>query len=133
MSIKNLRLNTRMPQKAFAEYFNIPVRTLQDWEGGRRIPPKYVIELIKYKLKKERVGMLKLVEKDHSEETILKEGTFEQILKYLKENENLINWVHDEDDTIVLPKLNEVEDVEDLKRELEKIDLSWWSLEIEEI
>ena len=42
-----------MTQKDFAEYFNIPVRTLQDWEHGKRIPPPYVVELIEYKVKKE--------------------------------------------------------------------------------
>lgn len=49
-----------MSQKAFAEYFNIPVRTLQDWEANKRVPPVYVTELIKYKLEKENMIMEKL-------------------------------------------------------------------------
>ena len=52
MDIKDLRQQTNMTQAAFAESLNIPVRTLQDWEQGRRTPPDYVIELIKYKIKK---------------------------------------------------------------------------------
>jgi len=35
MDIKELRAQTRMTQKEFAEYFNIPIRTLQDWEAKK--------------------------------------------------------------------------------------------------
>lgn len=48
-----------MTQKEFSKYFNIPVRTLQDWEQERRTPPEYVVELIEYKLEKERLNMKK--------------------------------------------------------------------------
>ena len=57
MNIKELRETTGMTQKEFAEYFNIPVRTIQDWEGERRTPPQYVVELIEYKLEKENNKM----------------------------------------------------------------------------
>ena len=56
--IKELRKRTKMTQKDFAEYFNIPVRTLQDWEHGRRNPADYLVELIKYKVERELLGML---------------------------------------------------------------------------
>ena len=39
-----------MTQKAFSEFFGIPVRTLQDWEAGVRTPPDYVVRLLPYKL-----------------------------------------------------------------------------------
>lgn len=55
--IKDLRLQSGLSQRTFAEYFNIPVRTLQDWESEKRTPPTYVIELIKYKLEKEYLIM----------------------------------------------------------------------------
>lgn len=57
MSIKELRNQINMTQKEFGDYFNIPVRTLQNWEGGQRRPPEYVVELIKYKIEKEKLGM----------------------------------------------------------------------------
>jgi DNA-binding transcriptional regulator YiaG len=53
MNIKELRTKSGMTQKQFSEYLNIPKRTIEEWEGQRRIPPIYVIELIEYKLKKE--------------------------------------------------------------------------------
>lgn len=59
MGIKELRIKTNMTQKEFAEYFSIPQRTIENWEGGQRKPPEYVLELIKYKIEKERLGMTK--------------------------------------------------------------------------
>lgn len=50
MTIKELRIKSGMERKAFAEYFNIPYRTLQDWELENRKCPDYVIALIQYKL-----------------------------------------------------------------------------------
>ena len=55
MTIKELRAACGMTQKAFCEYLNIPPRTLQDWEAGRRNPPPYLISLIMYKLEKENL------------------------------------------------------------------------------
>ncbi|ALG71110.1 XRE family transcriptional regulator [Azospirillum thiophilum] len=35
---KRVRRSTRLSQEAFAERFGIPLRTLQEWEQGRREP-----------------------------------------------------------------------------------------------
>ena len=53
MKIKELRKKAGMTQKAFAEYFKIPHRTIQNWEGGQNQCPEYLLDLIEYKLKKE--------------------------------------------------------------------------------
>lgn len=55
MKIKDLRTETGMTQKQFAEYFEIPKRTLEDWESGKRKPPEYTVKLIEYKLEKEHL------------------------------------------------------------------------------
>ena len=83
--------------------------------------------------KEEENEMLKLVEKDHGEEKILVEGTLVEIVSYLKENENIINWAQDEDPEIELPELDEIETLRELEYELKKINLSWWTLEVEEM
>ena len=57
MDIKELRIRTGMTQKEFAKYFNIPKRTIENWEGGQRTPPPYVVELIEYKIRKEKLGI----------------------------------------------------------------------------
>ena len=54
-SIKELRESTGMSRKDFSEHTGIPVRTLEDWEAGRRTPPEYIPRLIEYQLKYEEL------------------------------------------------------------------------------
>ena len=51
MTIKELRQQTGLSQTAFAKYFEIPLRTVQDWEQGKRTPPEYLVKLMAEKLK----------------------------------------------------------------------------------
>ncbi len=52
MKVSELRAMTGLSQKQFADLFDIPVRTLQDWEQERRLPPPYVpgmmLKILKY-------------------------------------------------------------------------------------
>lgn len=50
-----LRKETKLNRKAFAEHFGIPLRTIEDWEAGRRTPPEYVPRLIKYQIEYEKI------------------------------------------------------------------------------
>mgnify|MGYP004733555997 FL=1 len=54
-TIKELREKTGMTRKEFSNHTGIPVRTLEDWEAGRRTPPEYVPRLIAYQLKYEEI------------------------------------------------------------------------------
>ena len=45
-TVQKLRKSTGLSQRKFAEFFDIPVRTLQDWEQGRRNPPEYVLKMM---------------------------------------------------------------------------------------
>ena len=54
MTLNELIKDSGMNLKAFSEYFNIPYRTVQDWNAGRRTPPEYLLELISYKLENEK-------------------------------------------------------------------------------
>ena len=49
-TIKELRERTGMSRKEFSKHTDIPVRTLEDWEAGRRTPPEYIPRLIAYQL-----------------------------------------------------------------------------------
>ena len=53
--IKELRLQTGLNRKEFSEYIGIPLRTIEDWEAGRRTPPEYIPRLISYQLKYEEL------------------------------------------------------------------------------
>lgn len=51
--ILELRKSVGMTRPEFARYFEIPYRTLQDWELGNRHMPDYLFRLMVYKVKKE--------------------------------------------------------------------------------
>lgn len=53
-NIKALREKYNLSRKQFIEMFDIPYRTLQDWELGSRKCPEYLFKLIEYKLEKEQ-------------------------------------------------------------------------------
>lgn len=46
MTIQELRAKTGLTQARFAEYFGLPLRTVQEWEQGRRKPPDYIPKLL---------------------------------------------------------------------------------------
>lgn len=57
--IKSLREQTGLSRKDFSLHIGIPLRTVEDWEAGRRTPPEYIPRLLEYQLKYEE--LLKLI------------------------------------------------------------------------
>ena len=55
MTFKELRNQSRMNMTQFSKYFGIPYRTIQSWECGERQCPSYLLELMAYKLKNEKI------------------------------------------------------------------------------
>lgn len=55
MTFKELREASGMNKTRFAEYFGIPYRTVQDWELGNRKCNDYILALMEYKLKHEKI------------------------------------------------------------------------------
>lgn len=53
--IKELRERTGMNRKEFCEYFQIPYRTVTDWELGNRHAPDYVLRLLEYYIRMEKL------------------------------------------------------------------------------
>ena len=49
--LKQARLNAGLTQKAMSDMFEIPLRTILNWELGERKAPPYVEKLIIDKLK----------------------------------------------------------------------------------
>lgn len=138
MTIKDLRTMSGMTQQEFANYFEIPKRTIENWEGGQRKCPEYLEKLIEYKLIKEGYA-LKLVEYNEGESRILTEGSLEDIVKWLKDNPDEYEWINDNEkhdpsfdgELTEIPDLSNIETLHELEYELDKIDLWWWKLVIE--
>lgn len=54
MDFNELLNRSGMSQTDFAKYFDIPLRTVQNWKAGVRKCPEYLIKLIDYKLSAEQ-------------------------------------------------------------------------------
>lgn len=52
-SLKKLRELTGLNRKEFSEEQGIPLRTVEDWEAGRRKMPDYLLRLLAYKIRME--------------------------------------------------------------------------------
>lgn len=48
--LKKIRTEAGMNRREFSEYMGIPLRTLEEWEAGRRKMPDYVLRLIAYQV-----------------------------------------------------------------------------------
>ena len=53
MTFKELRERSGMTRQEFMEFFSIPYRTVQSWELEDRQCPKYLLDLMEYKLTNE--------------------------------------------------------------------------------
>ena len=65
--IRGLREQTGMTRKDLSIHIGIPLRTIEDWEAGRRRPPEYIPRLIEYQLKYEELIKRKQKEEQNAE------------------------------------------------------------------
>lgn len=47
-TVKEIRSRTGLNRKEFCQKFGIPLRTMEEWETGRRIPPEYIPRMLAY-------------------------------------------------------------------------------------
>lgn len=52
-TLREIRKNAGLNRREFSDYMGIPLRTIEEWEGGRRKMPDYLLRLIAYKFKVE--------------------------------------------------------------------------------
>ena len=53
--ILELRESTGMNRREFCDYFQIPYRTVTEWERDNRHAPDYVIHLLEYYIRTEKL------------------------------------------------------------------------------
>lgn len=46
MTVSEMREYLNVSRAEFSRRYNIPVRTLEDWESEKRTPPEYVMSLL---------------------------------------------------------------------------------------
>lgn len=55
VKIRELRESTGMNRKEFCDYFQIPYRTVTEWERDNRHAPEYVLRLLEYYIRAEKL------------------------------------------------------------------------------
>ncbi len=53
--VRELRASTGLNRKEFCEKYEIPYRTMTEWELGQRRAPDYVIRLLAYYIKTQEI------------------------------------------------------------------------------
>ncbi len=53
--MRAIREKTGMNRREFCECFDIPYRTVTDWELGNRHAPEYVLRLLEYYIRSEKI------------------------------------------------------------------------------
>lgn len=69
--LKRTREQIDMNRTEFSRYMDIPLRTLEEWESGRRQAPDYVLRLIAYYVRMQQLldrNKIKLEEIGHEQE-----------------------------------------------------------------
>ena len=56
MTIREMRTRLGNTQSEFAARYNIPFRTIQNWEAGVRNPPDYIIDLLEGRVKADLIN-----------------------------------------------------------------------------
>ncbi len=46
-AITEIREKTGLSRAAFCRYYDIPKRTCENWESGVRVPPEYIVKLLR--------------------------------------------------------------------------------------
>ena len=64
--IKALRESTGMNRKEFCKYFQIPYRTVSEWERDGRHAPDYVIRLLEYYIRMEKLNKNKTADAENA-------------------------------------------------------------------
>lgn len=75
-TLKRVREMLDMNRTEFSGYMGIPLRTLEEWEAGRRKMPDYVLRLIGYYVRVQQVLKEKGIELEEVEDEQERTGDF---------------------------------------------------------
>lgn len=86
MNIRDMRKQLGDTQSEFAERYNIPFRTVQNWETGMRKPPEYILELLKARIKEDLINKraLALPKYDSNKQDLPKRSDYVGATSWLK-------------------------------------------------
>ncbi len=86
MDIREMRSKLGITQGEFAARYNIPFRTIQNWETGSRKPPEYIIDLLERQVKEDLINRKTIVlpKYDTNKKDLPKRSDFVGSISWLK-------------------------------------------------
>ncbi len=86
MDIRAMRKRLGNTQSEFAKRYNIPFRTIQNWETGRRTPPEYIVDLLEHRVREDLINRrtLTLPRYDPEKQDLPKRSDFIGSLSWLR-------------------------------------------------
>ena len=86
MDIREMRSKLGITQVEFAARYNIPFRTIQNWETGSRKPPEYIIDLLERQVKEDLINRKTIVlpKYDTNKKDLPKRSDFVGSISWLK-------------------------------------------------
>lgn len=93
MNILEMRKSLGYTQSEFAQRYNIPYRTIQNWESGLRKPPEYIIELLQHKVQEDLVNkkIISLPKYDSQKIDLPKRENYRNWLEWLRAVDEFID------------------------------------------
>ena len=86
MEIREMRKSLGDTQSEFAARYNIPFRTVQNWETGTRKPPEYIVSLLEHRVEEDLINRKTAVlpKYDPRKQNLPKRGDFIGATAWLK-------------------------------------------------
>ena len=86
MDIREMRSKLGITQGEFAARYNIPFRTIQNWETGSRKPPEYIIDFLERQVKEDLINRKTIVlpKYDTNKKDLPKRSDFVGSISWLK-------------------------------------------------
>ena len=93
MNILEMRRCLGDTQSEFAQRYNIPYRTIQNWESGLRKPPEYILELLEHKVEEDLINKKTVIipKYDSQKIDLPKRTEYRNYLDWLKSVNELID------------------------------------------
>ncbi|MCQ2555581.1 MAG: helix-turn-helix domain-containing protein [Clostridia bacterium] len=86
MNIKEMRNKLGETQSEFAARYDIPMRTIQNWEAGIRKPPEYILNLLEQRIKADLINRrtLSIPQYDPGKKNLPQRSDFLDSVSWLK-------------------------------------------------
>lgn len=78
---EEIRAILGITRSAFSRKYNIPLRTLEDWDAGKKTPPDYVMDMLERIVREDKEMLYVLILSTRGQEEIQTIGTLEEMTK----------------------------------------------------